>query len=227
MSGLPPGNPGAQPSPNPPQPAFQAWPGTASGRPWQSGWYVPPAAVHRNPPASAARWLGTILVALVIAAVTLGGFVLDSVLAAPTAGNVGIGQGVSMTAGPGWVLTHPQPKTGVELQKGDAILAAEGDRFAGTPATVLAQQKRLLRADVAGISFGAEKDGEIGGHRAALVDFTAIVNGTFGSGTIDGELICLTVGDRTVVVLAYAPQGDLSPVSGDVTAMLESLRIGK
>ncbi len=240
MSEIPAGKPAAPPGPEPaprwgapavpppwgfpgqPWPA-QTWQGqTWQGQPWTARWYgTPPGARDK------ARWLGTFVVAAIIAVVTLGGFFIDSTLAAPSAGDVSIGQGLSMTASSGWVLTDSQPRTGVELQKGDVVMDAEADALAGSPASVLADQERALRSGVASISFGTRKESPIGGHPTALVDFTAIVTGSFGSGTIDGELICLTIDDRTVIVLAYAPRGDLNASAGDVISMIESIRPGR
>jgi hypothetical protein len=187
---------------------------------------VGPAVVRK--PHGRPRWLPTIAVAGVITAVVLGGLGLDDAIASPSAGKVEIGQSVTITAAPGWVSTGTGGSSvGVELQKSDAILDATAEAYDGTPTERLAGVEAALQSDAAQISFGTEQDGTIGGREAASVTFSAIVSGPSGSGTVDGEIVCLVSGGTAILFEVYAPQGDLDPVADDIVAMVHSVEVGK
>jgi hypothetical protein len=185
------------------------------------------AATTRKPRFDRRKWLPTGAVAAIIAVVVLGGIGLDTVLAAPTAGRVQLGKSVTMTAGSGWVRTEDQPKAGVELQKADVIVDAQAVTYAGGVSDALDEQEADLRDATAQISFGTEKDETVNGNEVAMVDFAAIVTGESGSGQIDGELICVTIQGRLAIVLAYAPQGDMTPAVDDVQKMVESIEVAR
>ena len=187
---------------------------------------VGPVVVRK--PHGRPRLLPTIAVAGVIAAVVLGGLGLDDAIASPSAGKVEIGQSVTITAAPGWVSTGTGGSSvGVELQKSDAILDATAEAYDGTPTERLAGVEAALQSDAAQISFGTEQDGTIGGREAASVTFSAIVSGPSGSGTVDGEIVCLVSGGTAILFEVYAPQGDLDPVADDIVAMVHSVEVGK
>ena len=185
-------------------------------------------AVARKPLFDRQKWLPTVAVAGIVAGVVLGGLGLDKVMAAPSAGTVDIGQSVTITAAPGWVKTETSGSGGgVELQKSDAILSATAVSYDGSPSKALAEVEAALQQDAAQISFGTEHDGTVGGHEAAMVGFSAIVSGPSGSGTIDGEVICLVIGGNAIVFEVYAPQGDLDPVGDDILTMVKSVEVGQ
>lgn len=202
----------------------------------QPGWAQAGAApvVARKPLFDRQKWLPTVAVAGIVAVVVLGGLGLDKVIAAPSAGTVDIGQSVTIKAAPGWVKTETSGSGsggGVELQKSDAILTATVVAYGGQPPAALAEVEATLQQDVSGqnsaqISFGTEHDGTLGGYDAAMVSFSAIVSGPSGSGTIDGEVICLVTGGKAIVFEVYAPQGDLDPVADDILTMVNSVEVG-
>jgi hypothetical protein len=142
---------------------------------------------------------------------------------------------VTIKAAPGWVKTETSGSGsggGVELQKSDAILTATAVAYGGQPPAALAEVEAALQQDVSGqnsaqISFGTEHDGTLGGYDAARVSFSAIVSGPSGSGTIDGEVICLVTGGKAIVFEVYAPQGDLDPVADDILTMVNSVEVGQ
>ena len=57
--------------------------------------------------------------------------------------------------------------------------------------------------------------------------FEATVTSGGQSGVIDGELVCMVVDGNAVVILVAAGQGHLDPVIDDVTAMLDSVSVGR
>lgn len=192
--------------------------------------WVVPGATRPRPFLDRSRLMPTIVVAGVIAAVVLGGIGLDTTLASPSAGTIILNVPVQLTAAPGWVLV-PADGSSSEiktLQKGDARLAAWGRSAGGASASdLLAGLKDSLSRSSAGIQFGDVQVGSIGGHDAALVSFLAVSTGKNGSATIDGELICMIVGGYAVEFEAYAPQGDLDPVTDDIVAMLNSVEAAR
>jgi hypothetical protein len=177
-----------------------------------------------------ARWLPTLVVAAIIAVVTLGGIGLDTVIAAPSAGTVAVGGSVTITAAPGWVLVSKPGDTsgGIQLQKANAILTAQvvSTSFGGGSASILVEAEKSVGGDTAQISYGDPHHGTFGGNDSTYVAFEATVSSGNQTGIVDGELVCMVVqGNETIVVVA-APQGHLDPVIDDVAAMLKSLRAG-
>jgi hypothetical protein len=170
------------------------------------------------------------VVAAVIAVVVLGGIGLDAAIAAPSAGTVVIAGSVTLTAAPGWVLAASQdPASGVQLQKSDAILAAEvvASGYSGGSASMLADQQSSLTADTAQISYGDVHTTTISGHDTTFVVFEATVASDQGSGVVDGELVCMVVQGYAVVIVVDARQGDLDPMIDDISAMLVSIEAGR
>jgi hypothetical protein len=170
-------------------------------------------------------------VAFIIAAVVLGGLGVDSAIAAPSAGTVVVGGPVTLTAASGWVEVAADDAsfTGVELRKANAILTAEvaGSDYAGDSASLLQTQKESLDGEVAQASYGDFQTTSINGHATSFVVFEATVTSGGQSGVIDGELVCMVVDGNAVVVLVAAGQGHLDPVIDDVTAMLDSVSVGR
>jgi hypothetical protein len=190
-----------------------------------------PAVPARPSPFNRAGLRPTAAVAAVIAAVVLGGFALDDVIPAPSAGTQSIGGGVTITAAPGWVLVSAAGDTssGIQLQKGDATLAAQvfSEDYAGDSTAVMSEVRAQLDRQVAQISYGDQHETIISGNDSTYVLFEAIVSGSGGRsqlGTVDGELVCMVVSGNAVVVEVAAPQGDLQFVTDDVSAMVETVR---
>jgi hypothetical protein len=179
---------------------------------------------------SRARWLPTLAVAAIIAAVTLGGIGLDTVIAAPSAGTVTIGGSVTMTAAPGWVLVSRPGDTsgGIQLQKANAILTAQviSTSFSGGSSSMLPDAEKSIGSDTAQISYGNPHQGTFGGNDSTYVSFEATVTSGNQTGIVDGELVCMVVHNNETIVVVAAPQGHLDPVIDDVSAMLKSLRAG-
>jgi hypothetical protein len=180
---------------------------------------------------SRARWLPTLTVAAIIAAVTLGGIGLDTVIAAPSAGTVAIGGSVTITAAPGWVLVSKPGDTsgGIQLQKANAILTAQviSTSFTGGSASMLPDAEKSIGNDTAQISYGDPHQGTFGGNDSTYVSFEATVASGNQTGIVDGELVCMVVQSNETIVVVAAPQGHLDPVIDDVSAMLKSLRSGR
>lgn len=178
-----------------------------------------------------ARLLPTVAVAAVIAAVVLGGLGIDGVLAAPSAGTLDIGASVTITAAPGWVLDSAAEGTtsGVQLRKADAILTVQviDQAYSGDSASIIDEAEKELAGPTAQISFGDAHNSPINGHDTTYVSFQATVATSGRSGLVDGEVIAMVVGDDAVLFELAAPQGRLGPAVDDVTAMLESVRVGR
>lgn len=198
------------------------------------GWY-PPVAAAPVPAARAfqfdrARWLPTFLVAAIVAGVVLGGIGIDAAVAAPSAGTVAIGGSASMTAAPGWMLVSTAGDTsqGIELQKANAILTAQviSSSYSADSASMVSDAKQSLGGDSAQISYGDTHHTTIGGNDTTYVAFEAVLSGQH-SGVIDGELVCMVVQTDEIVIVVAAPQGHFGPVVDDVSAMLQSVRVGQ
>ncbi len=181
-------------------------------------------------PVRGPSFVQTLGVAAIIAAVVLGGLGLDRVIAAPSAGTVGIGGTVTLRAEPGWTLVgSASDGKGVRLQKGDAFLNAIIDpNVSGSAADILVVEKRSLGDGSAQVSFGDDQQAIVGIYDAAMVRFEAMVSSSGGSGNtgiVDGELVCVVVDGQSVVVDAYAPQGSLVAVSTDLATMIQSVGV--
>lgn len=197
------------------------------------GWGAPTGSAYagRGFLFDRARLLPTALVAVVIAAVVLGGIGLDAAIAAPSAGTVTVGGSVTITAAPGWVVASSPGDTsgGIELQKSDAILTAQvvSSSYSGDSASMLADQEQSLSGDSAQVSYGDTHSTSISGHDTTYVVFEAAVASGKGPGVVDGELICMVLEGNAVVILVGAHQGDLDSVIDDVSAMLVSVAVGR
>ncbi|HEX7490817.1 MAG TPA: hypothetical protein VF337_03830 [Candidatus Limnocylindrales bacterium] len=197
------------------------------------GWSPPawaPAARPQAPLRAGFAWarlLPTMLVALVIAGVVLGGIGLDKAIAAPSAGTLVVGGTVRLTAAPGWVLDRSgDVSSGIELRKAGAVLTAEvvAPVGAGGSASLLAEQRPSLDAEAAQISYGDVHTTTINDYDTSFVVFQATVVSQ-GGGVLDGELICMVVDGNDLVIFVAARQGHLDPVIDDITAMLKSVGV--
>jgi hypothetical protein len=177
-----------------------------------------------------ARFVPTVVVAGVIAAVVLGGVGLDRALAAPSAGVVDLGAGVSLTSASGWVLSSADGgvSSGIQLRKADAVLTVQvvDEGYAGNSAELIDSAERDLDGAAAQVSFGDIHALAVNGHDTSAVSFEATVSNSRGSGAIDGEVIAIVIGRDAIVVELAAPQGRLGSAVDDVTTMLDSIRIG-
>ena len=208
-----------------PAPAKPAGRRAAAKTPAPTPQPVAPAVAAAPPrkPFLSQSWINTLAVAAVVAAVVLGGLGLDSVLAAPSAGSVDLGAGVTMTAAPGWVKVETDMTVGVKLQKGSVVLLSAAQRSQETPSQALESEMDGLRSEASEVAFGPEQTVEIGGRETVLVVFTAILP----AGTADGEIVCLAVEGRIVVVDVVAPQGNLQRAEDDIKTMIGSIEVGK
>jgi hypothetical protein len=190
----------------------------------------PPAARPPTPRRAGFAWsrlLPTMLVALVVSGVVLGGIALDKAIAAPSAGTVVVGGSVRITAAPGWVLAAPDDGSpGIELRKADAFLTADvvSSAYVGDSTSLLSEQRPGLDAEAAQISYGDAHTTEINRHDTLFVVFQATVVSQH-SGVLDGELVCMIVDGNAVVIFVAARQGYLEPVIDDVSAMLGSIGV--
>ena len=204
------------------------WPSPAGYHP--AGYYPAPWMLpQRRRGVDAAHLLGTVAVVAIIAVVVLGGIVVNASLVAPSAGTLDLG-GVSITAASGWVLVPADSDaTGQILQKGDArleaFIAAQGSDLAS--GTLLDAEIGSIQddSDTASASFGAIQQTDTNGYATSDVTFSAMIRTDVGSGTVDGEIYAVVLGDDGVVVEAAAPQGDLGYATGDIATMVRSLRL--
>jgi hypothetical protein len=200
-------------------PVWPSLPGTAA---------APPA---RRSPFNRARWLPTVVVAAIVAGVTLGGIGLDKVVAAPSAGTVPVGGSVTITAASGWVLVTAPGDTsdGIQLQKGNAVLTVQvvSTSFSGTSSSMVSEAEQSLGGSSAQISYGDVHHATISGNDTTYVTFEATMTSGQQSGIVDGELVCMVVESNETIIVAAAPQGHLQPVVDDVSAMLKSVRVGR
>ena len=219
-----------------PPPAGPAQPGPAAGGPWQPGmpqapwggavpaWFAPAPA--RRPTLDRARLIPTALVAVVIAAVVLGGIGLDNAIAAPSAGWVNVGGPVYMRAGAGWVRGADSGGL-IGLQKGDVTLkiGVAQSGFTGSPRQALSLLQRDVTDGAAQVNFGEVQDRTFNSNPGAEVSFEALVADSSRSMTVDGILGAINVGGNLTELEVIAPQGDLDPVFDEVQSMLGTLEV--
>ncbi len=232
------------PAPVPNQPAAPQWggqPQTWTPQTWAPGsaygWGAPPGrpAAFGAGGVARPRWTGTIAVAVMVAAVVLGGIVADDAIPVPSAGQVPISAPVYMTAGPGWVTTTVagDVTNGVALQNSNALLIAQvlSASYDGDARQLLETSMVGFQGDAAQISFGAERDVVLNGRRASEITFSALLSDVGSSGILDGELVCLVVQSGghgyAVFIQVGVPQGYLSSVSDDVDAMAGSVEVSQ
>lgn len=214
-----------------PPPAWAPPPGWGQPGWGQAGWGPGWTPAGRSFHFDWSRLLPTVVVALVIAGVVLGGIGLDNAIAAPSAGTVTVGGSVTITAAPGWVRVDSQDASfsGIELRKANAILTAEvvSTSYSGDSASLLPAQQESLGSEAAQSSYGEAQTTSTNGHDTTYVVFEATVTSDQGMGVIDGELICMVVDGNALVILVAAQQGHLDPVIDDVTAMLLSVGVAR
>ncbi len=198
---------------------------------WTAASAAAPASMARTFSFDRARWLPTLVVGAIIAAVTLGGLGLDKVIAAPSAGTVAIGGSVTITAASGWVLITPEGDTsgGIQLQKANVVLTAQvvSSNYSGTSAAMISEAERELSSESAQISYGDAHRGTISGNDTSYVAFEATMTSGQQSGIVDGELVCMVVGSNETILVVAAPQGHLESVVDEVSEMLKSVRVGR
>jgi hypothetical protein len=188
-----------------------------------------PAEV-RQPSLDRRRLMPTVAVACIVAAVVLGGLGLDKALAAPSAGKVAVGNHVTIVAAPGWVRADEggaNGSAGVTLQQANAQLSVQALSYGGSAGAALSDLESSVSSEADQVSFGDEQDGTISGRKVAMAGFEAVVSGSSGSGTVDGELICMIASGNAVVFEVVAAQGDLGTVVDDVKAMVSSVEVGQ
>jgi hypothetical protein len=210
------------PAPAPTPPPGWAQPGPQVPPPWAQPGY--PAAPAARPTFDREKWLPTLAVAAVIAAVVLGGIGMDKVVAAPSAGTVQLGSNATMTAPSGWVVVDTGDSSGVTLQKANTRVFAAAGPYQGSAQAMLAEVENGLRNEVDQIAFGTEQTGTLNGHEAAMVGFEAVNSGASG-GTLDGEAICIIIGPDGVLLEAVAPVGMLDAAADDIKAMATSIEV--
>ena len=219
-----------------PAPGAPAWaqPAAAPQQYGQPGYGQPVWAPASVAPAVAhkamfdrQKWLPTVVVAVLIAAVVLGGIGLDKVIAAPSAGIVNIGGSVTITAAPGWVrVDKSDSSSGVVLQKANVRLVVAAETYDGSAKSLLKETETSLTSETAQITFGDEQDGQLSGHEVSMAGFEAIDSGSSG-GTLDGEVICLIAGSNGVVLVVAGAQGSFGNVADDIKAMVSSVEVGQ
>jgi hypothetical protein len=220
--------PAASPLPvAPAAPVAPVAPAAAEGSPaptappfGQPGWTAP-APIARSSPFNRQKWLPTIAVAGIIAAVVLGGLGLDQAIAAPSIGTVNVGGPVTVVGSPGWARADDGSSAGVVLQKGNTRITIVALSYDGTASAALDEVETSIKSSTSQISFGDEQDGQLGGRNVAMAGFEAIVTG----GTVDGEVICMIAAGNAVVFQVVSPQGELDQVVDDVKAMVSSVEV--
>ena len=225
------GQPAQTPAPGAPawaQPAAapQQYGQPGYGQPVWAPASVAPAVAHKAM-FDRQKWLPTVVVAVLIAAVVLGGIGLDKVIAAPSAGIVNIGGSVTITAAPGWVrVDKSDSSSGVVLQKANVRLVVAAETYDGSAKSLLKETETSLTSETAQITFGDEQDGQLSGHEVSMAGFEAIDSGSSG-GTLDGEVICLIAGSNGVVLVVAGAQGSFGNVADDIKAMVSSVEVGQ
>jgi hypothetical protein len=228
MRSLPPDTPQAgqgQPSALPPGLPLAATPWNVSS-PTPRG-ASPASGFHFD----VSRLAATVAVAVVIAAVVLGGIGLDHAIAEPSAGTVSLGGTIRMEAAPGWVLAPANESrlpVWIELRKSDGLLFATvtDQGYRGDAAAILAQQESALKSETAQISFGDEQDVIVGGNPTAMAVFEAVVSDSTQSATVDGEVVAMVVDGNAVALQVFIAQGEFGSISDDIVAMVSSVRAG-
>jgi hypothetical protein len=236
-SSTPTGRPPA-PGWSPPTPGWPAPP---------QGWPVPrPPAPPPGPPAwvppalpgPPRYWGATCLVGVLLIAVLGAGIIaligvsadeLQRAIAADEApptiaadGTVAVQPGVTVRVPAGWRVEEAL-EDGIHLSNG-ATSAHVVVRERGGPIGAIRQYvQESLAPDAEGLSWTVPSQTEIGGRPAARSTYS----GWFWDeqDEVDGRLVAVEESGSTVLVDAWAPDGELGSTESDVDAMLESVEV--
>ncbi|HYJ60720.1 MAG TPA: hypothetical protein VE032_04565 [Actinomycetota bacterium] len=176
-------------------------------------------------PATRARFVAPLVVALVVVAITWGsGLTVGGAAGAP----IDVAAGVRVRTPAGWTASPaplPAPWQGVRFTRGpDTLTAAAAAGLAGSPVDVLdAYARQVIDPTIRSAVFG-----EVGtvtvasGRQAATVGYV----GTSPEGIpVEGVAVALLGGPGGVVVDGVAPKGDLGAIADDLRGLVASVEV--
>ena len=110
----------------------------------------------------------------------------------------------------------------VSFQKSGALVAFAAEEFAGTNDQLLTAQLGFIEQDFESYRSLPASSSTVSGDLPGL---TALFTGVSSSSRLEGELVVATSAGTGVIMLAIAPEGQLSRVQGDLGTMLDNLLV--
>ncbi len=154
---------------------------------------------------------------------------LLSIIAAPNDPNqetpVQVGLGVVVTPADGWYSAADVWDVGpdaLSLQKAGSFVAFSAEGSGAGNQQLLDGQLAVLERDFESYRALPPSDVTVADGLPGLV---ALFTGVANSRRMEGEVVAVSSGGVGVVMLAIAPQGQLSRVQGDLDAMLRTLEV--
>ncbi|OFW56519.1 MAG: hypothetical protein A2133_03305 [Actinobacteria bacterium RBG_16_64_13] len=167
---------------------------------------------------------------MMLVSVMFGWLIFTFALAAIAAPNdpnvevpVQVGLGVVVTPADGWYSAADDWEVGpnaVSFQKSGALVAFAAEEFAGTNDQLLTAQLGFIEQDFESYRSLPASSSTVSGDLPGL---TALFTGVSSSSRLEGELVVATSAGTGVIMLAIAPEGQLSRVQGDLGTMLDNL----
>jgi hypothetical protein len=173
-------------------------------------------------------WRGSLIVMAIMFGWLILMFVL-AVIASPNDPNrdapVNVGLGLVVTPTDGWYSAAEVWDVGenaVSLQKAGSLVAFAAEEYSGSKEQLLEEQLSILDRDFDSYRALPASATTLAGDVAALVSlFTGVAN----SSRLEGEVVVATSAGRGIIMLAVAPQGQLSLVQTDLSHMLAALEV--
>jgi hypothetical protein len=136
-----------------------------------------------------------------------------------------VGLGVVVTPADGWYSAADVWDVGadaVALQKSGSFVAFAAEQFSGTNQELLDEQLAAIERDFQSLRVLPSSAMTVAGDVEGLV---ALFSGVSDSGRMEGEVVAATSGGVGVIMLALAPQEQLSRVQNDLDTMLRGLQV--
>jgi len=168
------------------------------------------------------RWLPALLIAALILMVAQGARTVADATAGATGPAVAVGSAVTLQPRPGWDLesTGTDPPT-AEFHRGPVFLdvVAYPPTDIGPAAVAASYVEQTLRPGLAQVNVGSAAPTVLaGGVPAVRFGYVGI---TTDGVPLEGVVVVASGQTASVVFDAYAPQGELATVAGDVGTMID------
>lgn len=136
---------------------------------------------------------------------------------------VSLGRGVVVNPAPGWSSADDTWQAGPEqtaFKRAGAVAVFVQDAFSGDARDLLDDQVAQLEREFNSLRVLPATSLTIDGGLPAL---GALFDGTTGSAELEGEIVAATRGGTGVLMVAFAPIGQLRRVQDDLNTMLDDL----
>jgi hypothetical protein len=136
-----------------------------------------------------------------------------------------LGQGVTVSPVEGWTSAQNEWDVGaggISLKRSGALVGFAADAWTGTAQELLDDQLAGVKDQFGSFRSLPVVDTTVAGGAPAL---KVLFYGVADSGNLEGEMVVTVTGKIGVVMMAMAPDGQMTRVQSDLDTMLDSLVI--